>query len=716
MIENSNSKEQDDLERVKKMTEIAYDCQKENNERWNRERRFVYHSTITEEDDAYLSNMGQPKAEANIIEAHLKNVQGNVLRSKPSLQVRPIDDISVPLQVKIIEGHVQHDLLHSGYNDTIPEAVDDMLSGGFTAIKCYADYKNQRSYERSIFIKKAYDPTKVLFDPMAQLRHAGDGRMVVEIVPMTQENFKNEYPDVDIDNVKYNPPVKDAVGFNWFGMDACKDKSKIVIFADFYEKRSRRVRMLKVPDLDNPGRFKGMTSKEYSDMVKDMEEKRDTMGDVSVIPKPVEKASEMRVIDEIWHSQFIGNQFIKKPEKTDLSELPWARGDGNGKMIDGRKLSRSWHFQARDIQRAKNMALNELFNQMNTSIRAKILIDEEALPTAQVYRDAYKEPYRNRGAMVYRSYAPKGGPGGQGRNLPAPIPIPGGDMSPVTFQMYQSFDGTLAATLGNYQQQMGIDRRISGNAIREGKREGHASSKSILDGVDAMLNQIGRVYLSLIPTVYDTERTIATIDEDGKPITVVVNQRDEDGKVLPHTSMNFDPNDLDVKIIAGMDLESEKDEAFNTMLEMASRIPAAQQFFGQNLPIMIDNLNIRGKDSLKEAATKYLQNQKEMAKQQAQKPNAEQQLVQVEQQKAQNEAKAVDNKAQYEAKNAQLKEQQLRQQFMRIQADIANNEAKLALEMEKADSREEKETIELQLKQQEDQRKSIELAMKNMGI
>ena len=177
-MQNQDSTETD-LNRVKRMTETAFDCQKANNLNWNRERNFLYHTTITPEDKAYFDNMNFPKIEANIIEAHIKNLQGNILRSKPSLEVRPVDNISVPLQVKIVEGHVQHDLLHSGYNDTIPEAVDDMLSGGFTTIKCYADYTSSRSYDKSIFLKKAYDQTKVLFDPMAELRHAGDRKSVV---------------------------------------------------------------------------------------------------------------------------------------------------------------------------------------------------------------------------------------------------------------------------------------------------------------------------------------------------------------------------------------------------------------------------------------------------------------------------------------------------------------------------------------------------------
>jgi len=43
----------------------------------------------------------------------------------------------------------------------------------------------------------------VRFDPLARAPHKGDGQFSFEVFPMTEDDFKQEYPNVEIRIVLY---------------------------------------------------------------------------------------------------------------------------------------------------------------------------------------------------------------------------------------------------------------------------------------------------------------------------------------------------------------------------------------------------------------------------------------------------------------------------------------------------------------------------------
>lgn len=153
--------------------------------------------------------------------------------------------------------------------------------------------------------------------------------------------------------------------------------------------------------------------------------------------------------------------------------------------------------------------------------------------------------------------------------------------------------------------------------------------------------------------------------------------------------MNYDPNSLEVKVETGVNFAMQKEIALNTITSLMQASPIFGQFMNEHgLQILLDNIEIRGIDGLKEKAARF---EEEIAqqRQQAQQAQAQQmeQQAQVDQQKAALEMQqfqrtmqsptieelglmSIQEKAKMDAANLALKERDSETKFIETMAKI----------------------------------------------
>jgi hypothetical protein len=161
--------------------------------------------------------------------------------------------------------------------------------------------------------------------------------------------------------------------------------------------------------------------------------------------------------------------------------------------------------------------------------------------------------------------------------------------------------------------------------------------------------------------------------------------------------MNFDPNNMQVKVETGVNFAMQKEIALQTVISLSQASQAFSQFFNQyGLPVLLDNIDIRGIDDLKEKAEEFqkqLQQQQQMAqKQQMQQMQMQAQQQAMAMQKAQQELQsptqgqievmAIQEKSKIDAANISIKERDSETKFLelmsKIQSESVQNEIKLA--------------------------------------
>ena len=110
------------------------------------------------------------------------------------------------------------------------------------------------------------------------------------------------------------------------------------------------------------------------------------------------------------------------------------------------------------------------------------------------------------------------------------------------------------------------------------------------------LNRVAQVIVDLIPKYYRTPRSLPILLANGKRDYKIINKQ---GSLF----MNYDPNSLQVKVETGVNFAMQKEIALKTIESLMQSSQVFAQFMNtKGLPMLLDNIDIRGIDELKEKA------------------------------------------------------------------------------------------------------------------
>lgn len=599
---------QDQLERIKKNVRSAHDYFQPNYDRYNEFRRFVFESSLKEEEITLLMTLSRPQLEFNVLEAYISRLLGEFSKQEPDILVSADDQNTAdPLTIKVLEQHLRH-VLSDAENDHMKyEVYKDILSGGFSTIKITTDYANSMSFHQVIKMERVFDPTLCGFDQMARYSHKGDGRFCFELFPMEKERFKEEYPDVRIDRISFR---RDFEGFNWSYLN---DSGEYLILADYYEKKVKHVKIVQLRD----GRV--MTLKKYEEMAANW-------NDFAQLPSVIGKPRKTE-LETVVRYRIIENTVIEHVE-TDFTFLPLVFVDGSSVMIktpkngNVRQVTRPYVYHAKSAQRLKNYAGIALANEIENIVQHKFIIKKEALPKEEDLLQAIKDIQKPSNVIVNAFYE---------ENPDQPIPEPIREIAkipapPEVLQGFQTTDTLMQNILGSYDASLGINNnQLSGIAIVEAATQSNSAAMPYIVGFMQGLQRAAQIYIDLLPKYYTTPRTIPILDEEGKRSFVKINS--DDG-----VNMFYDANALNVVVKAGASFQVQKSRTIMMVKEMMGMSPLFAQFIAEKgINFILDNMEGKGIEQLKSMTDQWIkemEQQKQMAMQQQQQEMQNNPIVQ----------------------------------------------------------------------------------------
>jgi uncharacterized protein YeaO (DUF488 family) len=646
---------QDQLERIKENVKNAYEAFRPNYERFHEFRKFVFETSLSQDDITLLTNLKKPQIEFNISEAYISRLMGEFSKQEPAIMVSADDETKAdPVTVHVTEQHIRHLMLDSKNDHVRWNLMKDLYSGGFGVGKIWTDYANAMSFDQVINWDVCQDPTLVGFDPMARRSHKGDGRFCFELFPYTKETFKKEFPKVDVERLTFS---RSYAGFNWSYVNG---REQIILVCDYYEKKSRRVKIVQLANNEVK------TLKEYEEMAKSW---------TSIEPLPAIKGKpRWTEIETICRYRCIENQVLEYSE-TDFTYFPLVFFDGNSIMIKNPKTSgaveqviRPYVYHAKGAQRLKNFAGITLANELENIVQHKFLIAKEALPKEKDFQQALLDVQKPN-TLVYNAFFEQ--------NPDKPIPMPIREVNrvptpPEVIQTFASTDSLIQNILGSYDSSLGInDNQLSGVAIIEAATQSNAAAMPYIVGFLQGLQRIAEIFVDLIPKYYITPRTIPVRGIDGKADYVKINQ--DQG-----VSMFYDTNALNVKIEAGVSFQIQKSRALQQLIALQQASPLFAQFMNEKgLGVLLDNIEIRGIDRLKMMVEDW---QQELAQQKAMAMKMQQEQMQnnpammknnIEMAKVQQKGQELAMKQQSSMAEFQMDMQRLRQGERKVLADLA---------------------------------------------
>lgn len=627
---------QDQLTRIKTNIRTSYDSFKHNYDRFNEFRRFVFDSSLKEEDITLLMTMSKPQLEFNILEAYISRLLGEFSKQEPSIEVSTEDEsLADPKVVDLVEAHLRHALFDNKNHHAKYEIYKDLLSGGWSVGKIATEYANPMSFNQNITFDRVYDPTLCGFDHLARYTHKGDGTYCFELVPKSKTEFKEEWPDIDVSQLNFHRY------FGQFQWAYLNDKTEIILVADYYEKKKKRFQIVQ---LNN---HKVMSMDDY----KKLTEKWDGFEQVpQIVGKP-----RWTQKDIIVRYRCIENQILEYKE-TDFSMLPLIFFDGNSILIrtpkngNIRQECRPYVYHAKDAQRLKNVAGINAANEIENMVQHKFKVSKESLPKEEDWLAAYRD-VQKASVLVYNAFDEKD----PTKMLPPPEEIARIPMPPEIMQTFQATDSLIQNILGSYDASLGINNnQLSGIAIIEGATQSNSAAMPFIIGFLQGLQRFAECYIDLMPKYYTTPRTIPVMTPDGKKSYVKINQQDA-------PQLFYDENVLNVKVEAGVNFQIQKSRALQQIIAMSQASQQFSQFINEvGLPILIDNMELRGIDQLKQLAQQWMEQQQQQ-KQQAMQMQQQAMIQNPQMLKAQNDIQKTQLDAQKSQAQFQLDMQKLQQ-------------------------------------------------------
>lgn len=590
---------QDELPKLKKMVEKSQSYFSHNYKRFNEFRKFIYKTSISEREKSVNEELSRPNIEVNVCTAYLSRLCGEFSKQEPSIEVSMDEGAQyVPELIPAIEGHIRHIFDDAKKSNTQYHTYRDSLSGGYGVMKYYSEYANPNSFKQVLKVRKSKYPTLCGFDPLATEPHKGDGNYDFELYPKTKQEFKEEYPHIDIDEIKF-AGSSELGGFTWSFNNEVDD---ILLICDLHLKKKRRVKIVELPD------GKVMEEKEYKKMIADIQ----MAGDI--VEPPIAAQSRWTQKVKICKYVFIENKVLDY-EETIYEELPLVFDDGDSiDLYDNSKgsieqFTRPYVYNARGAQQLKNLGAQCLAGYLENISQHKYLVKREAIPLEKEYLNALTEPQKANTLVVnaFMDDDPT-------KPIMEPlVPLQPQACPPEISNAISMADQIIQSELGSYDAALGInDNQLSGIAIVEAATQSNAAAMPFVVNYISCLNQIANGIIKVIPKLYKTPMTIPVIDKEGNRSAIKINQ---EGGI----DFNYDSNLLQVKVTAGVNFAIQKSRALQQIIALCQASPGFAKFMEEKgLKVLVDNIEVRGSDILKELADEYLKEvEAQKAKQQA---------------------------------------------------------------------------------------------------
>ena len=291
--------------------------------------------------------------------------------------------------------------------------------------------------------------------------------------------------------------------------------------------------------------------------------------------------------------------------------------------------------------------------------------------------------------------------------LPQPREIMRTPIPPQISETFQMSDNLIQGILGSYDAALGIqNNELSGVAIMQGAMHSNAAAMPYTVGFMKGLNRVSQQILDLIPKYYVTPRSLPIVQPDGKRTYQVINKQGN-----PY--MNYDSMSLEVKVEAGVNFAVQKQISLETIIQLMQTSETFAAFINtKGLGILLDNIEIRGIEGLRQAASQFMQETEE-------KQAQAQQMAQQQQQEQLDPKAIMAQQAQADMMKVQqrreAKEQETQVQLIKISADNAVKNKQIDIDLIKTLADIEGQSIDYALKQEkldaENSRTAVEMAV-----
>ena len=499
----------------------------------------------------------RPCLTINKVDAYCRQIVNQIREQRPRIKAHGMNTQSNEKQAQIITGICRHIELQSDADQAYLNAVDYAVRMGWGYIRIHTDYVKDDSFDQEIYIKPIENPFTVYFDPNSIMADGSDAERCLITTLIPKKTFSAMYPDAELDQGFVSRGTGDVIG-DWI------QKEEIRIAEYWYTVRESAT-LLQLSD--GSSIYEDEYDKKMGEKLGvEIINKRDS------VRKKVKwcKVTAMQVLEEgEWAGKYI----------------PIVPVYGQSTIVQGKHKRFGLVRMAKDPQRMYNYWSTALTETVALAPKAKWLLAE-----GQDEGHENEWAQANIKAMPVLRYKQTDIDGRQ-----APPPVRQSPEQPPTGAMaaMQSMNLDLQAVIGIYDPNQLPQGIQSGKAIQGQQMQADMTNMHYYDNLTRSIRQVGRIILDLIPKIYDTQRAMRIIGDDGKPEIMTINERKMDEQGIERILNDVTIGEFDVVMDTGPGYNSKRQEAVDAMMALFQAEPALVQVAGD---LLVRNMDFPGAD------------------------------------------------------------------------------------------------------------------------
>ena len=523
---------------------------------------------------------GRPCLTINKLNGPIKQIIGDQRQNNPSIKVRPVDSQEDVQTAEILTGIIRNIEYNSNAEAAYDDAFSQAVKGGWGYFRIVTEYSTEDGFEQDIKIKRIPNRFSVYFDPESQEPDGSDASYGFVVETISREDFDNKYPKAE--------PVEWSGGYgeneaDWFTSESVRVaeyfykvpvKKELVMLADGKTYNSEDLKLTKTPGF--------MPEGEYA------------IFEQGAIPVKNKRTIETHKV--MW-CKMNGNEILEGPTEWVGKHIPIIPVYGDEENIEGRKYYYSAIHHALDGQRVYNWMASTAVETVALAPKQPWLVTAEQIKGFEKFWNA-----ADKTPLPYLPYnATTAGP--PTRQI-ASIADSG-----AIAERQQAADDIKAAT-GIFDASLGArSNETSGVAIQARQREGDVGTFLFIDNLTRAIKYCGRQLVDIIPKIYDTERTVRILGEDGSESFAPINKRMVDPVTLEETVINdLSQGKYDVVVDVGPAYTTQRIEAASKMIEMMQALPQAAPFM---MDLIFKNMDWPQADEIQKRMEAMLQSQQQ---------------------------------------------------------------------------------------------------------
>ncbi len=477
---------------------------------------------------------GRPMYTVNRLRQAMKQITNDQRQNRPQAKVRAVEDSDADL-AEVRQGLLRNIDQTSEADRARDTAFQFAVGGGYGVWRVNYSYEDDGGFDMVIRKEEIANPFSVVFDHAARSKDRRDARFAFVKSRWARSAFREKWPDAELVSVD----DCDDVTKDWF-------QEQEVTVCEYWYKTKESYTLVLMSD---------GASYDQAELAPIMDE----LAAKGITVQRSRNAERMKV----WQCVVSGAEILEGPTEWAGRFIPLVPVWGEILDLKGKEIFFGAVRFGKDAQRMYNYERSTFIEVLSDQPYSPFMAPAESIAGYEGQWNSLKT--KRPPVLLYKADAGLPNGGKPSREPTAQFPAALAQAAAISSDDIKAATAIYDASLGQRSNE------TSGRAIMARQREGDVANFDYIDNLSYAMKYDFEITNDLISKVYDTERQIRIIGEDGAEKVVRVNQVVLDEQTGEEVTLNdLSRGRFDIAVTVGPSFTTQRMEAAEAMMQLAN--------------------------------------------------------------------------------------------------------------------------------------------------